>query len=112
MGKKPNNDKKNDGSYQKYLKNLNEDITQKKKLFANEVINDGDKLLLEIESKNKKNDAIKNKHIQYILNKTNKYDEDVLFSYSYDDIEKIYVEIRNENTHPFIKIVRFLFDIK
>lgn len=98
-------------NYEALSKHLQEDTERKKRKIANEFDAIGDDLLTEIERKrnNKKNRS--RELIPYILKYSDdKYSEDELFSYSFDDIQEIYTEIRSKRKPLIAKIFNFLFN--
>ena len=94
-------------SFSKYLQ---EDTQRNKNNIADEFTEIGEELLAEIDDKNKRKEAQKNKHITYILRHSNKYSVRQLCSYSYIDVINIYNEIKTKGTF-LQRIFRFIFNL-
>jgi predicted transcriptional regulator len=91
---------------------LKEDTERKKNHTVFEIEEMGDKFLEEIERKKKNKDLKKNKLIPYIINKSKeKYDIEELNSYSFEDVLKIYNDVKAENS-IIKKIFHFIFNIE
>lgn len=97
-------------SLSKYLK---EDTDRKKKQTSLEFEEMGNKYLQEIERKNKNKELKQLKLIPYILKHCgDTYDKDELMSYSFEDVQNIYNEIKAEKKPTIIKFFHFLFNIE
>jgi len=98
--------------YAAFSEYLEDDTKRKKNSTAHEIDEIAESLLKEIDRKNK-NKAIKsNKLIPYILKHCDgKYDEVELKSYSFEDVQDIYNEIKSKNKPKIIKFFRFIFNI-
>jgi hypothetical protein len=104
-------DKDDDIEYEKLVEHLSEDSDRKKKKTVLEIEEMGEGLLIEIDRKRKKQRIIQNKLIPYILKKSNdKYTKEELDCYSFEDVMKIYDEIKTKHS-LFTKIFRFIFNI-
>lgn len=92
---------------------LQEDTERKKNLTIFEIEEMGDKFIGEIERKRKNKEVKKNKLIPYILkhSKDIYYDIYELESYSFEDIQKIYNEIKLKKS-TFKKFFHFLLNIE
>lgn len=88
-----------------------QDYTERdKNRIADEFLEIGEDLLLEIEEKNKRKNRLKIKHINYILRHSDDNTLRQLDSYSYKDVLDIYTEIRNRKNF-FSKAFRFIFNL-
>lgn len=104
-------DDSNDG-YDEFSKYLNDDTHRKMKKTAVQIEELGELCVNEIERKNKQKAQKSKKLIPYILKKSeDKYTEEELLSYSYEDVKNIYDEIKEKNKSIFIKIFQFLFNL-
>ncbi len=96
-------------------KRLEEDSERKKNQTAHEFEEMGDRYLKEIERKKKNKDLKQLKLIPYILKyRGDIHDKEELMSYSFDDVQDIYNEIKiykAENKSLVIKFFHFLFNI-
>lgn len=94
-------------------KHLKEDTERKKKLISNEFEELGNRYLREIELKNEKKKLKIVKLIPYILkHRGDIYDKDELMSYSFEDVQDIYNEIKIEKKPAIIKFLHFIFNIE
>jgi hypothetical protein len=99
-------------NYQAFDEFLQDDTKRKKNKSANEIEQIGDQLLKEIERKKKEKQLKAKKLIPYILkNCDGKYDEEELYSYSFEDVKDLYDNIKAEKSPLIVKIFRFLFNI-
>lgn len=106
-------DENNNMSVLAYNKHLEEDTTRNKKKLAFEFEEMGNQFLNEIDKKKNRKKITQFKLIPYILkHHSNIYDEDELKSYSPEDIQHIYNEIKKEKKSVFIKFFHFLFNIE
>lgn len=97
-------------SVSKYLK---EDSERKKNLLANEIQEFGEVYVDEIERKKKKKKLIQKKLIPYILKyRGDVYNEKDLLSYSFNDVQEIYNEIKTEKKPAIIKFIHFIFNME
>jgi len=91
---------------------LKEDTERKKNQVVFEIEEFGDKLLQEIERKRKNKEKKKNKLIPYIVKNSKEfYEIDELRSYSFEDVLKIYNDVKAENS-IIKKIFHFIFNIE
>lgn len=99
-----------DKNYEAFSEYLEADTRRKKNLTAYEIQGIADNLIKEIEIK-KRNKAIKSgKLIPYILKYCNeKYNEEELKSYSFEDVRDIYKEIKTQRRSTIVKIFQFIF---
>jgi hypothetical protein len=83
-----------------------------KQSLAKDLMTKGDNYLAEIDKKQKRQEKLKAKLIEYIIKSfPDNYDKDELNSYSYDDVQKTYSEVK-ELKQPLIKkFFKFLFNI-
>ena len=92
---------------------LIEDTERKKNKTISEFEEMGDKYLKEIERKKKHKELMQQKLIPYILkHRGNIHDKEELMSYSYEDVEVIYNEVKAEKKSFFINLFNFLFNIE
>jgi hypothetical protein len=98
--------------YDAFNQYLDEDTKRKKKRTALEFEETGTHLLKEIDRKNKQKKLIASKLIPYILKYCNgKYDEDELNSYSFEDVQDIYKEIKIQRRPAIVKFFHFVFNL-
>jgi hypothetical protein len=101
--------------YESFDEFLQEDTKRKKNKTVSEIELMGNQYLKEIERKNKQKELKKTKLIPYILNHSKgKYDiEDLdeLNSYSFEDVQDIYNQLKTENRSKIAKFFHFLFNI-
>lgn len=94
-------------------KHLKEDTDRKKNLLSNEFEEMGGRYLLEIERKKKNKELKLIKLIPYILKyRGNIHDENELMSYSFEDVQDIYNEIKVERKPLIVKLFHFIFNIE
>ena len=99
--------------YVSLSKHLKEDTDRKKKQTLDEFENMGDRYLKEIEQKNKNKKLKQLKLIPYILKHCdNIYDRDELMSYSFEDVQNIYNEIKAGKKSTILKFFHFIFNIE
>lgn len=99
-------------NYEAFSEYLIEDTKRKKTRDANEIEKIGESLLKEIERKNKHKRIKANKLIPYILkNCDGKYGEEELNSYSFEDVQEIYNEIKIRKRPFIIKFFHFIFNL-
>jgi hypothetical protein len=99
-------------NYEAFSEYLDEDTKRKKNQTANEFDKVGEQLLKEIEIKNKNKKLKAIKLIPYILKYCdNKYTEEELISYGFEDIRDIYKEIKIQKRPAIVKFFYFLFDL-
>jgi uncharacterized protein YfkK (UPF0435 family) len=100
-----------DKNYEAFSEYLEDDTRRKKNLTAYEIQKIADNLIKEIEIK-KRNKAIKSdKLIPYILKHCNeKYNKEELKSYSFEDVQDIYKEIKTQRRSTITKIFQFIFN--
>ncbi len=103
-------DNKDYGVFNEYLE---EDTRRKKNKTASFIEEVGEQCLTEIGSKKKRKLQIAYiDYIPYILEYCDgKYTEDELKSYSFEDIQNIYKEIKAERRPAIVKFFHFLFDL-
>lgn len=99
--------------YVSLSKHLKEDTDRKKKQISEEFEEMGTRYLQEIERKNKNKELKQIKLIPYILKHRGEiYDNDELMSYSFEDVQDIYDEIKIEKKPAIIKFLHFVFNIE
>lgn len=99
--------------YVSLSKHLKEDTDRKKKLTQQEFEEMGDRYLQEIERKNKNKELKQVKLIPYILkHRSDIYEKNELMSYSFEDVQDIYDEIKKEKKPAIIKFFHFIFNIE
>jgi hypothetical protein len=99
-------------NYQAFSEYLDEDTKRKKNRTANEFEEIGNNLLKEIERKNKEKKRRATKLIPYILKHCDgKYGEEELNSYSFEDVQDIYNEIKIRKRPAIIKFFHFIFNL-
>ena len=104
-------DKDDEVSYEALSEHLIEDTERKKKKAVREIEEFGEQFLVEIDKKKLRQKTLQDKLIPYILKKTeSKYTKEELKSYNFDDVKKIYDELKTEHS-PLIKIFQFIFNI-
>jgi hypothetical protein len=92
---------------------LKDDTERKKKLISNEIEELGETYIFEIERKRKNKELKQKKLIPYILKYCNeKYSKKELTSYSLEDIQEIYNQIKTERKSPIIKFIEFIFNLE
>jgi uncharacterized protein YfkK (UPF0435 family) len=101
-----------DKNYKAFSEYLEDDTKRKKNLTAREIQQVADNLVNEIERK-KRNQALKSqKLIPYILRHCEeKYMEEELIAYSYNDVQDIYNELKVEKQSFINKIFHFIFNL-
>ena len=92
----------------KFLDNLTH---RDKSMFAGEIMSAGDKLLREINEKEKREHQEKAVIIPKILKKEKKYSKAELFQYSLADIKEIYEDILKNKKSKLTKIIHFAFNL-
>jgi len=101
-----------DLTYNAFSEYLEEDTKRKKDKTASEIEQMGTQLLGEIDRKNKQKKLKADKLIPYILNHCDgKYDKEELLSYSFEDVQQIYNELKVENRPAIIKFFHFIFNL-
>jgi hypothetical protein len=101
-----------DMSYLSLSQYLEDDTERKKNRFAREFQEMGDDYLKEIERKKREKKRKQSKLIPYIIkHRKDLYDEEELFSYSYEDILEIYNEIRTEKRSWIIKLFQLFSSV-
>ncbi len=104
-------DDTNEG-YEEFSQFLDEDTQRKKNYAAKEITQMGDIFVKEISRKNKSKKLKAKKLISYIIKKCDgKYDEEELNSYSFEDVQNIYNEIKIEKRPAIIKFFHFVFNL-
>ena len=99
--------------YVSLSKHLKKDTDRKKKQISEEFEEMGARYLQEIERKNKNKELKQIKLIPYILKHRGEiYDNDELMSYSFEDVQDIYDEIKIEKKPAIIKFLHFVFNIE
>ena len=100
-------------SYVALNKHLKEDTDRKKKLISNEFEEMGSRYLQEIERKSKNKELKTVKLIPYILKHRGEiHKEKELMSYSLEDVQDIYNEIKIEKRSTIIKFLHFVLNIE
>ena len=93
-------------------KHLDEDTIRKKNVAQREIEEMGEKFLKEIDRKKSVKNDKRTKLIPYILKHSDgKYDEEELLSYSYEDVQDIYKEIKVLKRPVIVKLFHFLFNL-
>jgi hypothetical protein len=99
-------------SYLSLTQHLEEDTERKKNRFAKEFQEFGDNYLKEIERKKREKKRKQSKLIPYIIkHRKDIYDEEELFSYSYEDVLEIYNEIKTEKRSWVIKLFQLFSSV-
>jgi len=99
--------------YVSLTKHLKEDTDRKKKQLSQEFEQMGGRYLQEIERKHSDKELKQAKLIPYILkHRSNIYDEDELMSYSFEDVQDIYDELKKEKKPAILKFFHFIFNIE
>ena len=71
----------------------------------------GGQFLNEIDKKKKRKGSKKSELIPYILkHRSDDYDKDELFSYSYEDVQEIYNQTKKEKRPVIVKFFHFVFN--
>jgi len=98
--------------YLAFSEYLEDDTKRKRNLAAKEINEIGENLVKEIERK-KKSQALKSqKLIPYILKHCDdKYIEEELLAFSYDDVQDIYNELKIEKQSFISKFFHFIFNL-
>jgi hypothetical protein len=106
-------DDKDIAAFNEYLE---EDTKRKKNKTVLEFEQMGKQYLKEIDKKKKQKELMKTKLIPYIIKKSKgKYDNedfDELTSYSFEDIQDIYNQVKAENRLAISKFFHFFFNIE
>ena len=98
-------DKDDDMSVLSLSQHIEEDIERKKNKLANEFQELGDNYLTEIDRKKRRKKVKQSKLIPYILkHRKDMHTEEELLSYSYEDIQEIYDEIKAEKRSWLVKL--------
>ena len=91
---------------------LEEETKRKQKLLKSEFEEMGERYLKEIDRKKKHHTQKSTKLFPYIIKHSDgKYDEEELLSYSHEDVQDIYNEIKASRRPVIIKIIRFVFNL-
>ena len=99
-------------NYEAFSEYLDNDTERKKVNTANQIEELGEQFIDEIERKRQNQKQISRTLIPYILKKSgNKYTEEELLAYSFDDVKKIYEEVKEENKSFITKFFHFLFNL-
>ena len=99
--------------YVSLSKHLKEDTDRKKKQTQLEFEEMGDRYLKEIERKSKNKGLKQVELIPYILkHRGDIYGKDELMSYSFEDVQDIYDEIKKEKKPAILKFFHFVFNIE
>jgi len=94
-----------DMSYLSLAQHLEEDTERKKNQFAREFQEMGDDYVKEIDRKKRRKKVRQSKLIPYILkHRKDLYTEKELLSYSYEDIQEIYDEIKADKRSWLVKL--------
>jgi len=97
--------------YSEYLKDLDHGTSESKKLMVSEILNNGEKLLKEIDRKTEKKNIKKNSQIKFIVKYSTNYDIDDLKGYHHTEVEKIYKQVKTEKKSLFVRIMHFIFNL-
>ena len=99
----------NNENYDEFKEFIDETTERKKNKIVKDIEEMGDIFFHEIDRKLKNNRMKSKKLIPYILKKTeNYYSEDELVSYSYEDVKKIYDQIKYDNRPVILKVIQIL----
>lgn len=99
--------------YVSLSKHLKEDTDRKKKQLSAEFEEMGGRYLKEIERKNKDKELKQIKLIPYILkHRGDIHDQDELMSYSFEDVQDIYNEVKKEKKSVIVKFFHFMFNVE
>jgi hypothetical protein len=99
--------------YVSLKKHLKEETNRKKQQLSSEFEEMGGRYLQEIERKNKNRELKQVKLIPYILkHRGDIHDRNELMSYSFEDVQNIYNEIKTEKKPAIIKFFHFIFNIE
>ena len=91
---------------------LEEETKRKQNAMLSEIEEMGERYLKEIDRKKKSNSLKSAKLIPYIIKHSDgKFDEEELLSYSYDDVEDIYNDIKVQRRPGIVKFIRFVFNL-
>ena len=103
-------DEDNDMSVLAYSKYLEDDVVRNKKKAASEFEELGAQFLNEIDKKKKRKKLTQIKLIPYILKHAGDiYDEEELKSYTLEDVQDIYNEVKSQKKSFITKFFHFLF---
>lgn len=103
----------NNETYESFSSYLENDTKRKAKKTAEEIQELGHKYLKEIEQKKKEQNLKKKKLIPYILKHSKeKYIQEELLQYSFNDIVEIYKEYKVQNRPAIVKFFHFLFNLE
>jgi len=106
-------DEDNEMSVLTYHKYLEDDTDRNKKKTASEFEELGVMYLKEIDKKKKRKKLSQVKLIPYILKRAGDiYDEDELKSYTLEDVQDIYNEVKSQKKSPITKFFHFLFNFE
>jgi len=106
-------DEDNDMSVLAYNKHLEEDAERNKKNTALDFEEMGGQFIKEIDKKKKRKKLTQVKIIPYILKHAGDiYEEDELKSYTLEDVQNIYDEVREEKRPAIVKFLHFIFNIE
>ena len=86
------------------------EIESDKKKSANEIELFGNKLINEIDNKNKRNEKHKEKKIQWILKQSDNYTYDELSELTYHDLKLIYIQLKEIKKSKIRRFFEFLFN--
>ena len=92
-------------NYDGFSKFLEEDTNLKKEFLLKNIAQNGELLINEIEKKKRNKEPLKKKYIAYILKHSDKFDDEELISYSFEDVRIIYLEIKSDK-NLFKKIIK------
>jgi len=99
-------------NYQAFSEYLEDHAKRQKNKTAHEIEQMGNLFLSEIERKNKIKKLKSEKLIPYILKHCDdRYGEEQLKSYSFEDIQQIYDEIKAERKPMIVKFFHFIFNL-
>jgi len=94
-------------------KHLKDDTDRKKKQLSSEFDEMGGRYIQEIERKSKNKSLLQLKLIPYILkHRGDIHDKEELMSYSFEDVQEIYDEIKKEKKPGILKFFHFIFNIE
>ena len=106
-------DDDNDMSVLAHHKYLDEDSERKKNKMVSEFEEMGNQFMGEIDKKKKRKKVTQLKIIPYILKHGDDiYDENELKSYSLEDVQDIYHEIKKQKRSVIVKFFHFIFNVE
>lgn len=100
----------NDDDFIGFIQLIETHTERQKNSFLSEIDRFGDVFIDELERKKKRELELKKEIIPIILKKEpNKYDYNVLLSYSYNDVRDIYNDVKAKRGNIFVRLFKFIF---